>query len=60
MEEAWKLYNGEASLLNKIKESDCWIYIKIGDEYFSMDIKTYLPYTNIPFKLGFNWFEFGY
>ena len=35
MEEVWKLYNGETSLLNKIKERDCWIYIKTGDEFFN-------------------------
>ena len=33
-EEAWKLYSGETSLLNKIKESDCLICIKNGDEFF--------------------------
>ena len=39
-----------------VKEKSLIAYLydyKIGDEYFSMDIKTYLPYTNIPFKLGF-------
>lgn len=35
LEEAWKLYNGETSLLNKIKECDCWICIKNGDQYFN-------------------------
>ena len=36
-ERAWKLYNGESSLLSKIKECDCWIYIRSGDEYFNLN-----------------------
>ena len=34
-DEAWKLYNGEASLLSKIKECDCLICLKKGDEFFN-------------------------
>ena len=34
-DEAWKLYNGEASLLTKIKECDCLICVKKGDELFN-------------------------
>ena len=34
LDEAWRLYSGDPSLLNKIKESDCLICIKNGDEFF--------------------------
>ena len=33
--EAWKICNGEESLLSKINKTEFWIFIKQGDEYFN-------------------------
>ena len=43
-DEAWKVYNNEESLQKKIIETECWINIKIAEDYFNS--KEYIKASN--------------
>jgi hypothetical protein len=43
-DEAWKTYNNEKSLQKKIIETECWINIKNGEDYFNS--KEYIKASN--------------